>query len=515
MKRRLFAVALALAMFASTLTGCSGKNGENNNEDGAEGKTQLYISVYNGGFGSEWLEDAAKMFEEENEDIQVVLLKNKDEYTTLLGQLQANSARADVYFSDTVNLDELVSLDLIADITDVVTTPYEKDADGNDVTIEERIRDEYLSYLQKDGKYYALPYTEGISGVVYDHDLFQEKGWLIYGNGPDGVAGTYDDGLPATMEQFEQLLGKMVNQGVFPFMWTGQYDFYVQFLLNSLWAQYEGVDNFNLNNTYSGTDSTLGEITPENAYKLMGQEGRLEALEFMEKIARNSNYYSPDAPKTSTSHTTAQSIYVLSNQTSTPIAMLIEGIWWENEARGVFNQADGPENYGTRDFRFLPLPKMEGQKDNRSVLYSFTDRTGVFIRKNTEKMEAAKKFVQFTTSEKVLKLFTAKTGGIRPYKYELTDEEFSSMSKFSQNAWTMYNDTEHIAIAHSQPQTPILTMTNEVEWWKTEVNGSTYKAPLTAFINDRSLTAQDYFEGCKKVYDETNWKLICNRVYGN
>lgn len=512
MKKRLLALGLVALMTASVLTGCGGK-GEKDGDDSSS-KTQLYVSIYNGGFGSDWLEKVAKQFEEENDDVQVVLLKGKDEYSTIVSQLQANTARADVYFSDGVNLTEMVQLDLIADITDIVTAPS-TDADGNETTIESRIREEYLNYLQMDGKYYALPYVTGLAGVVYDHDLFAEKGWLTYGDGPDGVAGTYDDGLPATMDEFKELLGRMANQGVFPFIWTGQYSFYADYLLNSLWAQYEGVDNYNLTNTFEGEDSTLGTITPQNAYKLFEQEGRLKALEIVEMIAHNSSYYSPDAPKTSTSHTTAQANFVLSNRTSAPIAMLIEGIWWENEARGVFNQADGAENYGTRDFRFLSLPKMEGQKDSRSVLYSTNDTTAVFIRKNTEKMDVAKRFVQYTSSEAALKTFTLETGCIRPFNYTLEEDEFNSLSKFAQNAWTMYTDTEHIAIAHTLPQTPILLRSGDVSWWSSEVNGSNYGAPMMNFIMTPSLTAKDYFEGCKKLYNEETWKTIYSRVYGN
>ena len=35
---------------------------------------------------------------------------------------------------------------------------------------------------------------------------------------------------------------------------------------------------------------------------------------------------------------------------------------------------------------------------------------------------------------------------MRPYKYDLTEAELSSMSKFAQNAWEIYNDEENIEL---------------------------------------------------------------------
>ena len=61
----------AVMMFA--MTGCEELNIEAPNIDDVQvdtTKAQLYIANYNGGFGTEWLTNAAKRFEEKYKDVE-------------------------------------------------------------------------------------------------------------------------------------------------------------------------------------------------------------------------------------------------------------------------------------------------------------------------------------------------------------------------------------------------------------------------------------------------------------
>ena len=143
------------------------------------------------------------------------------------------------------------------------------------VTIESKLDSNFKSYLNRgtstNEKYYGLPYYLSISGFLYDGDLWNEKYYYcgkgyapseivvdvlekngtdqelqaaidLYiasesqiskeifcvnhdgkdkqGNavglsaGPDGLYGTYDDGMPATFEEFYTLMDKMVADGI-------------------------------------------------------------------------------------------------------------------------------------------------------------------------------------------------------------------------------------------------------------------------------------------------------------
>ena len=56
--------------------------------------------------------------------------------------------------------------------------------------------------------------------------------------------------------------------------------------LLSVYANYEGKNNYMLNSSFSGTDTVLGAITPSDAYKLVNQQGRRAALAFAREMTR-------------------------------------------------------------------------------------------------------------------------------------------------------------------------------------------------------------------------------------
>ena len=105
----------------------------------------------------------------------------------------------------------------------------------------------YFGIKEADGKvhYYAVPHTDGYSGLIYNVDVFDKWGyyfssdidtedvsdWAIEdlftkgtsrSKGPDGKANTSDDGLPATYEQFFILCDMISQDGNIPVTWTGE-----------------------------------------------------------------------------------------------------------------------------------------------------------------------------------------------------------------------------------------------------------------------------------------------------
>jgi hypothetical protein len=62
--------------------------------------------------------------------------------------------------------------------------------------------------------------------------------------------------------------------------------------------------------------------------------------------------------------------------------MLVEGGWWENEAREMFNniaKEDSSRGFGKRDYRFLMTPAMEGQAFAANKTAVETAENGVII----------------------------------------------------------------------------------------------------------------------------------------
>ena len=75
--KKFFIKGLALVsevVLSLGIAGCGGMRGIDPN------KTQLYVGLYDGGWGSDWLDDAKARFEAEYQDYQIVITKLKDEY---------------------------------------------------------------------------------------------------------------------------------------------------------------------------------------------------------------------------------------------------------------------------------------------------------------------------------------------------------------------------------------------------------------------------------------------------
>ena len=125
--------------------------------------------------------------------------------------------------------------------------------------------------------------------------------------GPDGdMNTTYDNGLPATYEEFFKLADYMVRKNIVPITWAGNVQTYVSSLLTSLWADFEGREQMMLNYNFDGTATNIVdrfdsegkpitknlEITLDNGYETYGKQlGRYHALSFMEELLNNRTYY--------------------------------------------------------------------------------------------------------------------------------------------------------------------------------------------------------------------------------
>lgn len=473
MKKRIVTLAVTAALLTTTvlgaLTGCK-RGGDA--EDIDSNKTQLYVGYYYSGLGKEWIQQAKSIFEEKYADtsfekgkkgVQIVLdldkagLNGGDLLNTIKSKRDSVFfiENGDYYkFADSENL-------TVADITDVVTSKV----DSEDVTIEDKLDEKskvYYNLGTEDApQYYALPYYEGILGINYNIDLFEKKNWYFASGkcaddvdldtvdlnslfvtstedkksaGPDGIEGTSDDGLPATYKDFEALLIRIKTSGSFiPLAWSGNYLTYLVEFMNTLWADAEGPDQFNLNWSLSGTATDLieannGQITKlgptevsgNTGWKLHQQEGKLHALEFAKLCVSDSGYYHPDSFSSSLTHTDVQRQFVNGTGSGSQIAMLIDGNWWEVEATSWFDENEASENSKqNRRFGFMPIPKVSKDKIGEPQTRITLNNSMVFINANTseEIMPVAKEFLKFCHSDEVLNIFTQTTSMMRPMNY--------------------------------------------------------------------------------------------------
>ena len=131
--RRIMALAATVVMGASafsTLVGCGTPIGTpvgGNQEDPT--KANLSVATYDGGVGDEWLQAAARRFEELYKDathfqegrtgVKISVLPDKVKYAG--SNLAGKSLAEDVYFTESVEYYTFVNDGKIADMTDVIT----------------------------------------------------------------------------------------------------------------------------------------------------------------------------------------------------------------------------------------------------------------------------------------------------------------------------------------------------------------------------------------------------------
>lgn len=551
MKKAIAVITVILAVIiAGTVTlicTCGKRNETYNGIVIDKTKTQLYVGNYDGGAGHEWLNIAIDGFEEEYKSesfekgktgVQVLPRNLKDEFMGTLLLENIADGKEDIVITGTISYADFVAADVLLDITDVVTAGGENSAEKR---MNESMRRTFDMGTESQSKYYGVPTLASLSGIVYDVDLFEDEK-LYFGEGStasrpvwtgaenksagmDGEKGTYDDGLPETWEQLKVLMTRMVTKNITPFTWSGMYDTYRQRFMNYIWASYEGADDFLLNYSFSGTDSDSGDIDYSNGYLLQKQNGKYAALKVAEYIVKNSTLYSENAMKTSQSHSQAQTEYLTSVEKEKRIAMLLEGTWWENEARGTFDgmiKYSPDYAYGVRRFGYMPFPRFIGSAgipdtdQSKTTLLCDAGSGAVIAKKNVDHPELVKKFIAYLLRTDTQAMFTATTGLPMPYSYSLTEDQYASMTNYARTIWDLVT-SEDAELVYPVYDTPIrienTTFFSNWDWGANvtinKVN-QTVNEPMMTFYSYPTITAEDYFSGLSRNFSSAKWQELSN-----
>lgn len=545
--KKIGSVLLATSMLLASavgLTGCDDIEDDNRfNETVDSNKTQLYVGYYNGGYGLTWLKEAKARFEALYPNVQIMIDTGKDEYLSDALRSNIKTNRQDMYIGVAMSYNDFLQDGTLLDLTEAMTKPLTEF--GESKTIAEKMNASADTYYKTDdGKYYAVPYAESYHHMIYDVDLFDEYNlWFKDGGGfvestsdkksagQDGVYGTYDDGLPVTYSDFFELCDRMVSRGITPLTWNGiATDSYLTNFMASVIADYEGTDfltNYSFNGqttiikSYDFTESAAGtfyldsantekvDITSSNFANYMYRTaGKYYAAKFAKDMVSNSAYRTYNFAE---SHTGCQRSYLMSNMdgVNKPIAMLIEGEWWINEASEVFKEmAAIDEKYSLENRRFgiMPIPKADdGSSADGHTIASFSGGWTVCISNKTEKADIATEFFRFLHTDEIMCLFTEYSHCFRAFDYD-TSEIYDSLPYYTQ---TLLEAREQSTIIYKFPQGEYKTST-EAEifmtyggFMATQLEGISSYNYMSTFCDHSELSALDYFIGMKTAF-ETN-----------
>lgn len=424
---------------------------------------KISVKTYDGGFGMDWLRNAAKKF--------TTLVQNKqwsdgtvgvditvDGDKTVTGStLLSSQLDSDIYFTEMVDVVNFIKNDKLYDISSIVTQPFDS-IFGESGKIEDKLALEYQNYLkQVDGKYYALPFYDGIWSVICDVDYFLSRGYMFYDStyagtngqsgiigcsaedvadnphaiskGLDGVWGTYDDGLPTSFAEWNTLCTAIRNDGVIPFgTYGGGQEDYVDQAIKNVWATIEGPDKFKTqlnmsgqldvidvdNWTGAGTYRTKKQtIDDDHIYMCQRTPGKYEAFHFMDSVITGNGNYDSAAGN----YRNMQQLFIVTpyqeTEQATRYAMIIDGTWWTNEAKDTFTQQKQQGKPGALDrrFVFMPMPTVNG--GHSKSCYVSQNESFCFMRKNPTNAEASKLFLQYLHTNQAMVDFTRLTGTTR------------------------------------------------------------------------------------------------------
>lgn len=557
----------AVMMFA--MTGCEDLNVESPIIDNVEvdtTKAQLYIANYNGGFGTEWLTNAAKRFEEKYKDVeflpgtkgvQILISNSKTSGDTWIST--ADSSINEIFFTENFIYGDYISQNALLDITDVVTDNLSASTVlqsvtgsavdlGDTGTVADKLTEDQKAYYEVDGKYYALPHYLGTMGIVYDIDLFNDEklylaadknngnnGFIIRdtdarSNGPDGVAGTNDDGLPATFEEFYALCAYMKEKSIVPLAWS--VSAYMNKLLDTVYAQNAGYEEYMLNYSLNGTSNTLlddnlqpmdpVEITPENAYLLARQEGLYASLDFIYNIVTKQLYGAQYCYSSAMTHLEMQEEFLKSRFNAKPdIAMVVEGNWWENEAAAVWTDMEKTPGAAKseRNLGFMPMPFLNESLVGTKRTLVDANYSAAFIKAGIaeEKIPLAKLFLQFTSTEAELQHFTTCVGQPRNFIYDLTDEQYNSLSTFQKTVWDLKYEAD---VVYPYSDTPLYSAYPSdfrfEHFYESAYLGISYAQPYQDFYKSASsgLDAKQFWLGHISLKNKSAWDSAYGPNYG-
>lgn len=501
---------------------------------GGNGKKKFYVFNYDGGYGTQWLRNAEAAYEKAHSDVDIEIQPQKTSDGTLSAAQIKNSA-CKLFFLEQVSYANLIAESVVGDITDILTSenPYD-----NGKKIIDKFTDQQKDYYKVSEKYYGIPHYAGNNGFIYNRDLFDKNLWYFkkdrpvsdnaitedyfilksgdeksYGpNGKtgviDGVDYSWDDGLPATYEDFIILLDYITSFNIQNFKaltFTGQSrEQYIGLLYNALVADYEGAEQMLLNYSFDGTAADLGtiengvfvkdtenkEITDANGYELARQAGKYYALDFLNKILSNTTYYDKsNAVKNTDSNVDAQTRFLRGQA-----AILTDGVWWESEAElaGVFDSlGKTKQDY---NFGWMPMPKADDTRlGKETVVDNIYSLCFVKSGLNEEEQAIAKDFIQFLYSDKMLSAFTRDTGTVRALNYTVSAEDLQKLSFYGKSVYS-----------HKQSSETIYPLSNNAIFRNNQAD-----------FMGRTYYATDYKVGSNGSYNYVSRMLLDDYIGGN
>ena len=480
MKKRvsvICALAFVFALFCGTAVGCKAKETH-----------QLKLSFFNGGYGSAWAYAMAAKYEEETGI--VITVDASETLQADVPNMLDNGTDSDIIMSHGISWELPALQGKIEPLDDL----YAMGCD--DGTVEDRVVTELLNdcKLKFDGKYYKLPWTNGVGGLVYNKKLFDKNGWKV----PE----TYED-LVELCETIEKA-GVVANPNapaqnrrtVKPFAWSSE-TYYWDYLVFDWWAQLQGIDGI----------EEIKKLGSSNVFDPQGSYKFPEALKLWtdliqpHKVDGVMRDYCIDG-SSGRDYMAAQTDFI-----NGYAAMMPNAQWFESEMRDNID----PE---ICEVIMMPAPTVPNAKkdDDGNVIrvnYQVGGGDSIIIPASAPNKAEAKKFLAFMMREDNAKLFTERTLGVMlGVKYDNLDGIADRyLTSFAHSVFEINKNSQKFNL-YSQ-NNMVLNNKITLEWADTGVNEY---ANLAEGKSDIDTIFSTRYSSISKDFD--TWKAESDAIYG-
>ena len=510
MKKRLsMLMALMLTLGSVGLTACGGVEPAPNTE------VDLEIFYWEAGNGSVWLDKTIEAFQTKFPEVNVVkkYSSSNDTWANELSSPEVNTI--DLYISSMTNF--LAYTQYIEPLDDVLNVKWENES----VTLLEKNNQLMLNTQRgEDGKLYAAMYGGGISGLVYNKTVFDQKGYEI----------------PRTTDELVALAGDMVDDKYTPFIHCGNADYWT-YCVMPWWGQYSGIEEVYDFWNAKYVDSETGAVE-QPSLKAMKTDGKKKALEALYQVISPKSYtYSASNQVT---HTEAQT-YFLSGKA----LMMPNGIWLENEMKntdtsieyafmktpiisslgeklgisdkvlaevvsyvdsadyenGVIN--DASQEYDSAKVKTCSKEIIDTVAEARKVVYSEAVSNRALIPNYANAKEWAKKFVQFMNSDEALNIYTDTLHFKTFVKPTVDNTDTSKWSTFMKSAEKLMDNADYVFRAKGYKLFYNTSMTEFLPYV-----ASSYFTATNA--NDKK-DADEFWQLCEDFYNQ-NWDNLLKQA---
>ena len=432
---KVFATMLAAMTVGTGFAGCFGTGGESGSDPALTSEeTQKFLDTYGDwsgkkleitmidkGLGTEWLKDAARMFNKgTGSEISV---KADEQLNERLASVVSTDNCSDIYFSFSAELQwiEWALSEAIVPLTDI-----------NDSLAYRN--EQYAKFGVYEDVRYIMPYVYSPTGFVYNKEYIAEipsYGEFTQGTFPTTWQGLLDLCYSINNNWKEVTLG----QQVVPMSWGASVDD-MNYIFKGLWAQvdYEGFNNY-FNQPY------LASVANDENKSLLVNDSTVKVLDSIATLLNpqpnaNGKYYPTNSFSDSLGHSNRDAQQKFLNGLS---VFCISGAWFENEMREQIED----EELDFYSFASAPIIN-EGGKST-VFINAPSEYFMVTAKGKNHNQELAKAFLTYMASEDATRLFHASTGVPCSLIYKTPSD---SLSEFAKGVASVTDNSVH-AIAGS------------------------------------------------------------------